>query len=78
MAQVAGWLGDEARSLQLLNAWIERPDWRISFQVQYLDPVFERLRDTPGWVRLMERIGRSPEQLRAVEFDVSSYLDLDY
>lgn len=77
LAQVAAWLGDEARALELLNAWVERPDLRVSFQVQYLNPVFRTLHDTPGWEHLLERIGRTPEQVRAVEFDVTPYLERD-
>jgi hypothetical protein len=76
-AQAASWLGHEARALELLNVWIERPDWRISFQVQYLDPMFEGLHDTPGWDRLLERINRAPAQIRSIDFDVLSYLELE-
>jgi TolB-like protein/DNA-binding winged helix-turn-helix (wHTH) protein len=76
-AQAASWLGHDARALELLNVWIERPDWRISFQVQYLDPMFEGLHDTLGWERLLERINRAPAQIRSIEFDVVPYLDLE-
>jgi TolB-like protein/DNA-binding winged helix-turn-helix (wHTH) protein len=77
LAQVAAWLGHDERALALLETWVDRHDLRLSFQVQYVDPVFNRLHDTPGWARLLDRIGRSPNQVRLVEFDVAPFLEID-
>lgn len=75
IAQVAAWQGDHARALKILNAWAERRDQRVSFQIHYLNPVFESLRELPGWKSLLERIGRSPEQIDGIEFTVMPYVD---
>jgi hypothetical protein len=77
LAQVAAWLGHDERALELLETWVSRHDLRLSFQVHHVDPVFNRLHDTRGWARLLERIGRSPEQVSAVEFDVTRFLEID-
>jgi TolB-like protein/DNA-binding winged helix-turn-helix (wHTH) protein len=37
----------------------------------------ERALELRGWARLLERIGRSPEQVRAVKFDVTHFLESD-
>jgi TolB-like protein/DNA-binding winged helix-turn-helix (wHTH) protein len=75
IAQVAAWQGDRARALKILNAWVERRDQRVSFQIHYLNPVFRSLRELPGWKRLLDLIGRSPEQIDGIEFNVMPYVD---
>ena len=75
IAQVAAWKGDHARALKILDAWVERRDQRVSFQTHYLNPVFRGLRELPGWKSLLERIGRSPEQIDGIEFNVMPYVD---
>ena len=75
IAQVAAWKADHARALKILDAWVERRDQRVSFQTHYLNPVFRSLRGLPGWKSLLERIGRSPEQIDGIEFNVMPYVD---
>lgn len=52
--------------------------WRHLFtlQLQYLLPPFDSLRETPQWDRLLERIGRSPELIREIDFEVTRFVDL--
>lgn len=35
------------------------------------DPLFENLYDDPRWRLFLERIGRSPAQLAAIEFEIT-------
>ena len=74
-AQVAAWRGEHEQALGFLNEWVERPDLRITLQTNYRNPVFNSLHGLPGWKRFLERIGRSPEQIDGIEFDVMPYID---
>ena len=76
MAQTAAWLGYQDRALELLNDWVARPDWRVSFQVNYMSPLFSNLHEKEGWKRLLENIGRHPKQVEGITFDVTPYFDL--
>lgn len=77
LAQVASWIGEHDRALELLNEMIQRPDFRLNFQINYTSPMFRGLHDTPGWAQLLERIDRSPEQIQTIGFDVIDQLALD-
>ena len=35
-----------------------------------VDPTFANIRDDPRWLPFLESIGKSPEQLAAIEFEV--------
>jgi adenylate cyclase len=51
------WLDRAASSQELL-------DWII------LEPMFASLHDDPRWLALLRKLGRAPEQLAAIKFDV--------
>jgi hypothetical protein len=36
-----------------------------------VDPLFSNIHDNPRWLPFLESIGKSPEQLAAVEFKVT-------
>jgi serine/threonine-protein kinase len=74
-SQVAAWKGEHERALEFLDQWVERRDLRVSLQTQYLNPVYKGLHDLPGWQRFLGSIGRSPEQIDGIEFNVTRYLD---
>jgi hypothetical protein len=40
------------------------------FREVLADPLLEGLHDDPRWPALMERIGRSPQRLSAIEFEI--------
>lgn len=54
--------------------WLERslPDDMVSLQVDFPNPLYDRLRDDSRWQDLMRRIGRSEEQTNAIEFSLDA------
>ena len=68
IAYVMAWRNESDRAF----AWLEKA-------VEYNDPglreiavesLFENIHDDPRWVPFLESIGKSPEQLAAIEFDI--------
>ena len=55
-------------------AWLERslPDNTVALQVDFPNPLYDRLRDDPRWKDLMRRIGRSKEQTDAIKFSLDA------
>jgi TolB-like protein/DNA-binding winged helix-turn-helix (wHTH) protein/tetratricopeptide (TPR) repeat protein len=70
MAEAYAYTGDKDKAF----AWLERllPDGIVVLQTSYLHPVFDSLRDDPRWPALLERIGRSPEQLQDIPFSLDT------
>lgn len=54
--------------------WLERslPDNTVALQVDFPNPLYDRLRDDPRWQDLMRRIGRSKEQTDAIKFSLDA------
>lgn len=56
------------RAFEWLDRALEEDDSGLSFVLT--DPSFEHLHEDPRWLPFLERIGRSPEQLAAIELEV--------
>lgn len=74
-AQVAAWKGQHDHALELLDLWVASPNLRIRLQTNYLNPAFKTLHASPGWEQFLAAIGRAPEQIDDIHFDVLPYLD---
>ena len=69
IAQIYAWTGkvDEAFRLLDMAAEKEGAEWKID----YLSPFYRNLHSDPRWQIILKRLGRSPEQLAAIEFEVN-------
>ena len=67
VAQVYAWSGDANSCFLWLDKGIE--SHRISDL--YMSPAFRPVFEDPRWAEFLERIGRAPEQLAAIEFKVT-------
>jgi len=70
MAQAFAYVGQ----LDKAFLWLERslPAGTIKLQVDFPEPMFNAFRDDPRWPALMERIGRSPEQMEKIPFSLDT------
>jgi TolB-like protein len=68
IALVYSWAGDTDAAF----AWLDRAIEKEAFAVirVYASPFFRNLHADPRWDAILEIIGRSPEQLAAIEFNV--------
>jgi len=68
IALVYSWAGDTDSAF----AWLDRAIEKEAFAVirVYASQFFRNLHADPRWDAMLERIGRSPEQLAAIEFNV--------
>ena len=68
IALVYSWAGDTEAAF----AWLDRAIEKEAFAVirVYASPFFRNLHADPRWDAILEKIGRSPEQLAAIEFNV--------
>ncbi len=68
IALVYSWAGDTDAAF----AWLDRAIEKEAFAVirVYASPFFRNLHADPRWDAILEKIGRSPEQLAAIEFNV--------
>ncbi len=68
IAMVYAWAGDTDAAF----AWLDRAIEKEAFAVirEYASPFFRNLHADPRWDAILEKIGRSPEQIAAIEFNV--------
>ena len=68
VAMVYAWAGDADAAFD----WLDRAIEKEAFDVirEYSSPFFRNLHTDPRWDAILEKIGRSPEQLAAIEFNV--------
>ena len=68
VAMVYAWAGDADAAFD----WLDRAIEKRLFDVirEYSSPFFRNLHADPRWDAILEKIGRSPEQLAAIEFNV--------
>lgn len=69
VAMVYAWAGDADAAFDWLDRAIEKEAFAV-IRV-YASPFFRNLHADPRWDAMLERIGRSPEQLAAIEFEVT-------
>jgi TolB-like protein/DNA-binding winged helix-turn-helix (wHTH) protein/Tfp pilus assembly protein PilF len=67
--QVYAYIGDADNAFQWLDRAIEKNE--PTFDSQYLLPFYEPIHGDPRWAAYLERVGRLPEQLDAIEFEVA-------
>jgi hypothetical protein len=70
IAGALAWRGEPDRAFEWLAKVVEFGDpglSEISADIQW----FSNLRDDRRWIPILERIGKAPEQLTAIEFDMS-------
>jgi len=68
IAYVLAFRGEADRAFEWLDKAVEYNDSGLS-QIAAA-PVFDNIHDDPRWLPFLESIGRSPEQLAAIEFEV--------
>jgi hypothetical protein len=68
VAQVYAYIGEPDIAFEWLEKSVTEKEIG-GFDMQ--SPFFESLRSDPRWLPLLERAGRSPEQLGAIEFQVT-------
>lgn len=71
IADVHAYRGDLDQAFAYLEQELETSGSGV-FREVLVDPLLDNLHADPRWLSLLERLGRSPEQLAAVEFDVVS------
>lgn len=69
IAFVLAWRGEADRAFEWLDKAVEYKDVGMSAIVS--DKLFSNIHDDPCWLPFLESIGRSPEQLAAIEFKVT-------
>jgi TolB-like protein/Tfp pilus assembly protein PilF len=69
IAYVLAYRSEVDRAFEWLNKAIEYKDSGLS--IIQNEPLFANLHDDPRWLPLLERIGNSPEQLAAINFEVT-------
>lgn len=69
VAHVYAYIGDADAAFQWLDKAIEQNEDGLSEQFQ--QPFYTPLHDDPRWTVFLERVGSTPEQLNAIEFQVT-------
>jgi len=69
IAYVLAWCGESDRAFEWLDkaAAYHDPGLVEAFN----DPMFANIRHDPRWLPFLRRIGRAPEQLASIKFDVT-------
>ena len=68
IAEVLAFRGEADRAFEWLDNAVEYNDPGLTGIPT--DPTFANIRDDPRWLPLLESIGKSPDQLAAIEFEV--------
>ena len=68
IAYALAYRGEADRAFEWLDKAVQYNDPGLT--VTPTDPLFATLRDDPRWLPFLESIGKSPEQLAAIEFEV--------
>ena len=77
LSLTAAFLGKREDALARLETARDAfPLFRMEFQRFWQDPFYDNLRGDPRWLDLLASVGRSPEQLAAIEFSLEGRLDL--
>ena len=68
IAYVLAWRNERDRAFAWLDTAVTQQDPGLS-EIAY-QPLFANLRDDPRWLPFLRKIGKAPEQLAAIKFDV--------
>ena len=68
IAYVMAWRNERDRAFEWLDKAVVAGDPGLTEIV--FQPLFANLRDDPRWLPFLRRIGKAPEQLAAIRFDV--------
>jgi len=66
--KIYAWIGESDLAFEWLERRLERDLDNIA--EIFNDPVYFKLHDDPRWIPFLEKVGESPDQLSAVDFDV--------
>ena len=69
VAHVYAYTGDSDAAFQWLERAIEQKEEGLS--EQFLLPIYKPIHTDPRWAQFLERVGSAPEQLEAIEFEVT-------
>jgi tetratricopeptide (TPR) repeat protein len=68
IAYILAYRGEADRAFEWLDKAVEYKD-TVGHSIN--EPLFANIHDDPRWLPFLESIGRSPEQLAAIEFKVN-------
>ena len=68
IAYVLAWRNERDRAFEWLDKAVTQQDPGLSEIA--IDPLFANLHDDPRWLPFLRKIGKAPEQLAAIKFDV--------
>jgi adenylate cyclase len=69
IAYIYAFRGDADRTFEWLDKAVQYQDGGLS-EIVY-EPLFDKIRSDPRWLPFLRRIGRAPEQLAKIEFEVT-------
>ncbi len=69
IAQIYAWTGEFGEAFRWLDIVAEKED--PVWITDYLSPFYRNLQTDPRWNIFLEKLGRSPEQLAMIEFEVN-------
>jgi tetratricopeptide (TPR) repeat protein len=69
IAAVLAYRGEADRAFAWLDKAVQYNDWHLTLIA--VEPRFANIYDDPRWLPFLERIGMSPAQLAAIEFNVT-------
>ena len=69
IAYILAWRGEADRAFEWLDKAVEYKDSGLAVILN--EVLFSNIHDDPRWLPFLESIGKSPEQLAAIEFNVT-------
>jgi TolB-like protein len=69
LARAYAWMGDADKAFHFLEATAASEPGYLAGMA--FNPLLAKLHDDPRWMPFLESVGQSPEQLAAIEFDVT-------
>jgi TolB-like protein/Tfp pilus assembly protein PilF len=69
IASVLAWRNEPDRAFEWLDKAVTQQDMGLS-EITY-EPMFDNLRNDPRWLPFLRRLGKAPDQLAAIRFDVA-------
>jgi TolB-like protein/Flp pilus assembly protein TadD len=69
IAYIMAWRGEADRAFEWLDKAVEFKDGGLSEILT--EPLFNNIHEDPRWLPFLESVGKSPEQLASIEFEVT-------